>query len=141
MLKILLPIDGSENALRAVRHAVTLAANKAEIECQLLNVQTPMPGRIHGYKSREEIADMERAEAEQVLRPAQEILDAAGISYSATYLEGEVAQAITDYATNTRCDVIVMGMRGMGIVVGPLVMGSVTSKVVHAARVPVTLVK
>ena len=36
---------------------------------------------------------------------------------------------------------IIMGMRGMGMVLGPVSMGSVTSRVLHDASVPVTLVK
>ena len=38
------------------------------------------------------------------------------------------------------CDEIIMGTRGMGAI-GNLVMGSVATKVVHLAGIPVTLVK
>lgn len=141
MLKILIPVDGSDNALRAVRHAVFLARCNTEIECYLLNVQEPIVGRIRAYRSQEEIEQLEIEEAEQALRPAREILDTAGIPYSATCVVGEISQAITDYAETAGCNAIFMGMRGMGLVVGPLIMGSVTCKVVHTTKVPVTLVK
>lgn len=140
-MKILIPVDGSDNALRAVGHAVFLAANNAVIECELLNVQEPMEGRVRAYRSQEQVEELQKAEAEQILRPARAILDAAAIRYNASYLEGEVAHAIIRHVESTRCDGIIMGIRGMGIVVGPIAMGSVTSKVIQSARIPVTVVK
>lgn len=141
MLKILIPVDGSACALRAVEYVLSLAASNAVIECELLNVQEPMTGKVHAYRSREEIEQLEIAEAERVLRPVREILDAAGIAHAATWLVGEAALAIVEHAEKTRSDGIVMGMRGMGIVFGSVTMGSVTSKVIHTARIPLTIVK
>jgi nucleotide-binding universal stress UspA family protein len=141
MLRILIPVDGSENALRAVRHAVFLAGKGAPIECRLLNVQEPMETGVHAYRTHEEIAQMEFGEAEAALRSARAIFDAAAVPYEAVHMVGDVARVIAGHAQSSRCDCIVMGMRGMGIVVGPLAMGSVTSKVLHAAEVPVTVVK
>jgi nucleotide-binding universal stress UspA family protein len=138
---MLIPVDGSENALRAVKHAVFLAKNNAVIECELLNVQAPMEVRVRAYWSQEEVLKLQRAEAEQVLGPSRIILDAAAIRYNTTYLVGDVVQSIVAHAQATGCDGIIIGMRGMGIVVGPIAMGSVTSKVLHAAGVPVTVLK
>lgn len=50
------------------------------------------------------------------------------------------AQHIAEFASENACDEIIMGTRGMGAV-GNLVLGSVATKVVHLATVPVTLVR
>jgi len=41
---------------------------------------------------------------------------------------------------DTECDAIIMGTRGMGSLAN-LVIGSVTTKVIHLVEVPVTLIK
>ena len=60
--------------------------------------------------------------------------------YTAGILIGEIAETITKDASDRHCDMIVMGTRGMGTI-GSLLMGSVATKVVHLADVPVALVK
>ena len=45
MLKVLVPIDGSENSNRVARHVIKLAGELKELlEIHLLNVQHPFPG-------------------------------------------------------------------------------------------------
>jgi nucleotide-binding universal stress UspA family protein len=51
-----------------------------------------------------------------------------------------VARSIVERAHELGCTHIVMGTRGMSLL-GNLVLGSVATKVIHAARCPVTLVK
>ena len=55
-------------------------------------------------------------------------------------LVGDVAPTIVEHANRTGCDMICMGTRGMTAMSG-LVMGSVATRVLHLARVPVLLVK
>lgn len=141
MLRILLPVDGSDNALRAAKHVVMLATNHMQLTCDLLYVGQPFGFRVHAYRPSEQVAKMEGDEAHSALLGTQSMLGAAGISYSVTRLEGDIALQIVAHAKQARCDLIIMGMRGMGLVVGPVSMGSVTSKVLHTADVPVTLVK
>lgn len=141
MLKILIPVDGSENALRAVEHAVMLAKNNAVLTCDLLYVGQPFSPRVHAYRPHEEVVRMEQVEAREALLPAQNFLDAAGIPYKVAREDGDVAQRIVEHARQAQCNLIMMGMRGMGLVVGPVKMGSTASKVLHTADVPVTLVK
>jgi nucleotide-binding universal stress UspA family protein len=52
---------------------------------------------------------------------------------------GEPGQTIAKVARQKHCGEIVLGSRGLGSVKG-LVLGSVTTKVIHATRVPVTVV-
>ncbi|MDP1900390.1 MAG: universal stress protein [Rubrivivax sp.] len=54
--------------------------------------------------------------------------------------DGSLLLPLARRADELGCDGIVMGTRGM-TAIGSVVMGSVATKVVHAANVPVTLVK
>ncbi len=93
-------------------------------------------GEIEVYVSRERIEEMQRRHGE----PAKEIAKVAGAPYTAEILTGNTAPQIVEHAEALGCDGIVMGTRGMSAI-GNLIMGSVATKVVHLARIPVTLVK
>ena len=78
-MKILLPVDGSEAALDAVRFAIRLAREGLPLECVLANVQEPAtlyemvvahdPAVLH------EVSDAAGAHA---IEPATALLRAAG---------------------------------------------------------------
>ena len=53
---------------------------------------------------------------------------------------GESAPTIVEFARDKGCSLIIMGAHGFGSVVG-LLLGSVTTKVVKLATVPVLVVK
>ena len=56
MKKLLVPVDGSECSLRAVRHLVgkgSGAALPGTVEIHLVNVQPGLPGDITRFVSRE----------------------------------------------------------------------------------------
>ena len=53
---------------------------------------------------------------------------------------GDAAETIVSYAKDKGCHQIVMGTRGLGSV-SNMIMGSVATKVIHLADIPVLLVK
>jgi nucleotide-binding universal stress UspA family protein len=81
-----------------------------------------------------------KAHQEQYLNSAIEMTRAAGVRCTGEIQVGSAAKAVVDYANRAGCDAIVMGTCGMGAV-GNLLLGSIATKVLHLARVPVTLVK
>ena len=83
---------------------------------------------------------LKRARSTALLAPALAALDAAGVPHTDEILVGPVAESIANCADARKVDAIVMGTRGM-TAIGNLVMGSVATRVVHLAHVPVTLVK
>jgi nucleotide-binding universal stress UspA family protein len=142
MYKILLPTDGSENALRAVHYAVSLARDHGSGAVHLVTVlPDPMRyGEIAVYVDRNKLERMQREQAAALLRPAEDLLRAAGVSYEREPLTGDVAPEIVRRAEELGCRVIVMGTRGMGALAN-LMLGSVATKVVHLTKLPVTLIK
>jgi len=140
MTRILIPIDGSNNALRAVDYGVSVAEGCPAAEVHLLNIQEPVYEQVRDVMSKAEVEKMEIATGHFILEPAKKILDDAGIANVSEVRIGPIAAAIADYAKEKRCDNIIMGTRGQGSI-KTMIMGSVTTKVIHLADVPVTLVK
>lgn len=142
MLKILVAVDGSETSSRAVQFLVKKSAwFKEPLDVHLLAVQMPVVGvNVKLFISQKSLDDYYREAGTAALARAREILDAAGIRYTHHIGLGDPAQVIAEYADAKACDQILMGNRGLGAV-GGLVLGSVATKVMHLAKVPVTLVK
>mgnify|MGYP002635797484 CR=1 FL=1 len=141
MLRILVPVDGSENATRVVEFVIMLAAKLKETDIHLITVRDPMDSlEAHRLRTDEQIRLFNQQAGESTLASGRKLLKEAGVPYTANILIGEVAQTIADYAKVQHCDMIIMGTRGVGTISGFL-MGSVASKVVPLASIPVTLVR
>ena len=140
MRTILIPCDGSDNALRAVRYAASLAKELPDVRLELLNVQDPLPQQVHAALSEQEIAQWRAGEADLVLQPARQILEAEEVQYQVRTRVGSPANEIAQHVRETQCDAIIMGTRGLSPIVN-LVIGSVATKVIYLVEVPVTLIK
>lgn len=141
MLRVLVPVDGSANSDRAVRHLVKLVRGQKAMEIHLLNVQEPIDSlEMRRFRLPREIRRMQLRRGADQLRSARARLDKAGIRHETHVLIGDVARTIARFARRRRCNKIIMGTRGMTSLAN-LLLGSVATKVIHLARVPVTLVK
>lgn len=142
MAKLLVPVDSSDNAIRALRHAIGVAKTNPPTELHIVNAHEPpiVYGEIAVYLPAEKAREMQRRHSEDILRPAAELAREAGVKFTTEILIGDVASSIARYADDKGCDSIVMGSRGMGAI-GNLVLGSIATKVVHLTKLPVTLIK
>lgn len=142
MLKLLIAVDGSENSLRTVDHLVKNRAwYTASLEVFLLNVQVPMTGvNIKLFVKAEDLNAYYHDEGVAALKDARTLLDAAGIHYSHHIGVGDAAKVIVQYVEAKQCDQIVLSSRGAGAI-SELVLGSVATKVISMAKVPLLLVK
>lgn len=140
MKKILIPCDGSDNALRAVRYAASVAKERTDVELELLNVQDPMQLGTHATRSVQEIEQMQAGEANRILQPARQLLDAEQVPYHVRCRVGSPAGEIAQHVYETHCDAVIMGTRGLGPIASVMI-GSVATRVIHLVEVPVTLIK
>lgn len=141
MLKILLPVDGSDNSDKAVADFMSMINWYKELpEVHLLTVQTPLSGNISSYISAADIKQYHQEEGLKNLENARKLLDQAGISCQYHITVGDPAEMIVRFATEQKYNQIVMGPRGKGNIEG-LLLGSVTNKVMQSALIPVLLVK
>jgi nucleotide-binding universal stress UspA family protein len=141
-MKILLPVDGSDCALRAVDHLIAHTAWFRDIpEIHLLHVQPPVPiGRALAHVSKENLHGHYLEESREHLLGAQQRLDAAGRFHTTHVHVGQAAEVIARLANELACDLVVMGTHGRGAIAG-LVMGSVANHVLQLVSCPVLLVK
>ena len=143
-MKILLPVDGSEVSLKAVRVALAMKTQGLAAEMVLANVQEP--ANLYEMMTAPDPEVLERvsqAAGMDILAPAEALLKAAGVDYERGHSEiadGDPAHTIVDIAERYRCELIVMGARGTSSLRSAL-LGSVSNEVLHSASVPVMIVK
>ncbi len=141
MLKILLPVDGSENSSKTVADFIQLLDwYKEKPEFHLLNVQYPLDGNVSSFINQADIKQYHQEEGLKNLQNTRDLLDQAGISYQYHIIVGDPAEMIVRFATEKQYDQIIMGPRGKGGIKG-LLLGSVTNKVMQLSDIPVLLVK
>ena len=141
-MKILVPIDGSQNALRALRHVLDNRAWYSEpLEVHLLNVQLPVAsGGVKMFISQDQLNEFYEEQGQAALKPARDLVQAAELACHVRIGVGDTAAMIAGYARDEGCAFIVMGTRGLGAIANML-LGSVATKVIHLAEVPVLLIK
>ncbi len=140
-MKILLPVDGSELSLEAVRFAVRMLLAGLHGDAVLANVQEK--ANLYELLVVHDPERIQRASAEAGLHAlvgAQALLDAAGVAYECEVAQGDPAHTIVDIAERFGCDLIVMGARGNSALRSAM-LGSVSNEVLHASAVPVVIVK
>ena len=141
-MKILIPVDGSVGADRAVAHVIASVAWLKEVpQLLLLNVQWKLAsGNVKLFIDQDTVNSYYREQGVSALAEARAKLDAAGLAYNYHVSVGTPAEAIVQYAEEQHVDQIVMGTYGEDSL-SKLLLGSVAGKVVHLAQVPVLLVK
>ncbi|MDB5816388.1 MAG: universal stress protein UspA [Rhizobacter sp.] len=140
-MKILIPTDGSPASLEAVRYALKLIGNGLATSVLLGNVQEPatLYERITAT-SEEEIREISAEAGLHLLAPAETLLTSNGVDFEIEVASGAVATTLCDMADRFECDLIVMSSRGHGSIANAL-LGSVSTAVLEASRVPVLMVK
>ena len=135
--KILVPIDGSEHAQKAIELAANVATqNDATVHLLHIISSTKIPKEVEDFVKSERIEEPPTAYlqivGDKILGAAESEAKKIGIkNVEKTVLEGDPAEGILNYAKEGDFDMIVIGSRGLGGVKG-LMLGSVSSKVCHA---------
>jgi nucleotide-binding universal stress UspA family protein len=136
--RLLVPIDGSDHSLRALAHAIKrVASHRKLLQIAILNVQLPLPPSLFVTPSM--IAEYHEARSKEGLARARRMLHRKALKAEIMVRVGEPGETIVKVARQKHCSEIVMGSRGLGNLKG-LILGSVTTKVIHATPVPVTVV-
>src|SRR5450631_3016633 len=133
--KLLVPIDGSANSLRALAFVIKRVKKDKQLRICLLNVQPPLPRSL--FVTRTMIAEFHDSKSKEALARSREILAKNHMCAEIIVRIGKVAEAIVKFAMQRHCGEIIMGTRGLGSLKG-LLLGSITTKLIHLARAPVT---
>lgn len=141
-MKILVPVDGSENSLRAVEYAAKLKESHAANDVTLFTVACygePM-AMSETFVTFEDYSKACIISNKGKVDRAKEIFDKKGLAVNTEVIAGDPADVILAYLDKNGFDKVIMGSRGLGSVKGML-LGSVSHKVLNAAKVPVTIIK
>ena len=140
-MKLLIPVDGSELSLEAVRFAVRVLLAGLRGEVVLANVQEPASLYELIVAHDPEVIDQASADAGvHALQGARALLDAAEVDYECEVAKGDPAHTIIDISERFACDLIVIGARGTSAMRSAM-LGSVSNEVLHASAIPVMIVK
>ena len=138
---LLVPVDGSELAERAMQVGIDLALQLgASITAFIAEPPAPPSGAGHG--AMRYVRDMQEHEqataghAGDVLSGFRQRAEAAGVPFSGVYVQVEqIDAAIADTARQQGCDMIVMVTHGRGPF-SELLFGSRTKGVMARSKVP-----
>jgi nucleotide-binding universal stress UspA family protein len=138
--KLLVPVDGSENSIRALEAAIFLSKKIDAYVTVMRVMEKPPTLYIHPQKELEELLQNYRREAEQILEKCKKIGNRNGVELKRVIIEGDVAPRIIKFAEKEAYDMIVMGHRGSGRF-KEMVLGSVSEKVLHRAKRSVLIIR
>lgn len=129
--RLLVAVDASDNALRAVEYAARQAGLMTGCALHLVHVQ-PWLAREAAETWLAQLALDETSQARTALA-------AAGQPWQLHVVMGDPAECILETAADLQVANIIIGSRGLNAMQG-LLLGSVAYKVMHLATVPVTVV-
>ncbi len=140
-MKILLPVDGSANALAAVQHALRLVRAGLKADFVLVNVQEPasLYEMVVAHDA-EVIEQVRSAAGADLLAPAEALLTAAGVDWESEVAGGSPTQVLLDLIEQYGCDMVVLGTQGASSLRNAL-LGSVSQALLQHSPVPVTVVR
>ena len=140
-MKILLPVDGSEGALEAVRHALQLVHAGLRADFVLANVQEPASlYEVVVAHNAEVIEQVSEAAAAHSLAPAEALLRAAGVPFETEIGHGDPGHLLVDIAERFGCDLVILGARSQDVSESGA-LGSVATAVLQHANAAVMVVR
>lgn len=139
MPKVLLPVDGSENSLSAVRKFIYDYRSDPALQAVLLSVQPRMHRRIAQFVARDGLQQLQRDRAKEATKTAVDLLQRSNIPHEVAVGIGERAAVIAEAARRHHCSRILLATARKRSLTR-LFENSFTAKLRATATVPVELV-
>lgn len=139
--EMLVPIDGSENGIRAARFAIELA-RKMNVGVRLFYVFPAASVEVIGMAgmSRADIDQAAQAAAQRAFDKTREGLgDTEGVNIEQETSIGDPAEEVIGYTEDDPSIMVVLGRRGLSRMQS-LLLGSVSDKVSRHVKSPITIV-
>ncbi|MBN3525019.1 universal stress protein [Paenibacillus apiarius] len=140
--RILVAYDSSEPSRKALEHAISIAENNAATHLRVVHVfQFPQyfVGTAYATASAETNEELYEY-AERIQQEAEQKTALLGERAEVALLQGPPGQSIVAEAEDHKCDLIIIGSRGLSGL-KEFVLGSVSHHVVQHAKVPVLVMK
>ena len=138
-----MPVDGSEISYKALDTALFFS-EKLGSNITAIHVMEDIP--ITHIESQKLLNDMLEISAvckqqgENILSKCSETAKNKSLKVNTILLKGNPASIILDFCKNGKYNLIIMGNRGIGKI-KEIILGSVSSKILHSSACPVLLIK
>lgn len=138
--KVLVAVDGSNNSFRAL-DAALLLSEKLDAKVTVIYVIEVAPVvHIQSEKLLRDLVGAYEKEGQHIISKCSEIATKRGLSINSKLLSGDPSSIILDICEKDKHDIVIMGSRGMGKF-KELVLGSVSSKVIHHSSCAVMIIR
>jgi len=134
---ILVPIDGSQNAIRGLDKAIDIAKGSGAAITALFVFQLPWKAGLKFTKSMEKEA---QTKATRAIGVARQKVEKNGVVFKWKTAGGKPGDAILNVSKGSNADMIVIGARGLGAAKEKF-FGSTSNYVMHKSQIPVLIVK
>ena len=135
--KILVPLDGSVYSEKALERACDLANVFDSSLILIYVIEKSIPINL---LDRKEYLEILRKFGTKIMEKANTTLSKKGISAKTLLKEGNIANEIENVVKKEKCDLIVVGHKGLGSVTR-LLLGSVSNKLSQSSSCSVLIVK
>ena len=137
--KILVPLDGSANSIRGLEMAISVARQFGATITGIYSINEPPHTEFQGVGS---VNKSLNKEIKNIMEKAKVLAAQNGIVFKEKMMRGDVGYNIIKLAHSKKekFDLIVIGSRGRGSI-KEIFFGSVSNYVIHAAKIPVLIVK
>jgi len=139
MLKILIPVDTSNESRYAIEHVIHRVWTREALDIHLIHVQPRLSRYVAQFLARSDRQAFYAERSAIAFDAAGKLLDRAGLRYSVHLSLGDPWREIVRYAESNRFDGILMATARLGSL-SELILGSVTAKVLRTSRIPVEVV-
>lgn len=137
---ILIPFDGSDEAMKGANHGIELAATCDATVHALYVIDLPgAPRTVYIRDDEDEMREQYREYGEEVTGDLCEMASKEGVECVPAIRSGSPGEEIVDYANSNDIDSIVLGSAYRGKF--RAILGSTAEKVVRTAEVPVITVR
>ncbi len=138
--KMLLAIDGSENARRAAESAIGLFNLIVGASLTVTYISPNPPSQTRLVKADFDVHSLLIEDANKISGKTLDMLKESGVNYDLEVAIGDPAAEILKIRDKVEAGLIIVGSRGLGSLSG-VVLGSVSQKIAHHAHCPVMIVK
>jgi len=136
-MNILVPLDGSGDSQKALLQACDLAKN---YQANLILVYVVEKSHSLNLLDRKEYLEILRKFGKKVLIKGKQTAKNQGIDVTTTMKEGNISNEIVKLAKNKKCNLIIVGSKGLGAT-ARFLLGSISNKLANNSPCSVLIVK
>ena len=135
--KILVPLDGSKYSDKALQKATEIVK---ELNSKIILIYVIEKSLPLNLLDRSEYLRINRKFGKNVLEKAKSFVLEQGIHPEIVLKEGNIVNEIEKVARKEKCDMIIVGNKGLGAMTRFL-LGSISNKLAHASKCSLLIVK